>query len=62
MERSIRLLAQLFPKGSTIDVFYNPNKPKLAYVLRYCNAKWTFWLFLFGAILCFSIAIGVQFL
>ena len=34
----------LYPKQSTVDVYYCPDDPKLAYVLRYCNKKWAFWL------------------
>lgn len=37
-------LAQLYPIGSQQDVFYCPDKPKLAYVKRYCNRKYLFWL------------------
>lgn len=36
-------MAKLFPKGSTIPVFYDPNNPQLSYVLRYVNQKWLFW-------------------
>ena len=37
-------MAELYPKQSTVDVYYCPENPKLAYVLRYCNKKWAFWL------------------
>ena len=37
-------MADLYPKQSTVDVYYRPDNPKLAYVLRYCNKKWAFWL------------------
>lgn len=37
-------MAQLFPLFSQIDVYYDPDNPKLAYVLRYCNRKFLFWM------------------
>ncbi len=37
-------LQELYPIDSEIDVYYDPNNPKLSYVLRYCNRKYTFWL------------------
>ena len=37
-------MEKLYPKDSEVDVFYDPNNPKLAYVLRYCNRKSMFWL------------------
>lgn len=37
-------MAKLYPIGSEEDIFYNPQNPKLAYVKRYCNLKWVFWL------------------
>jgi len=40
----------LYPKGSNIDVFYDPTNPKLSYVLRYCNLKWGFWLMFISAL------------
>lgn len=45
-------LEQLYPIGSQQDVFYCPGKPKLAYVKRYCNRKYLFWLpFLLGTLI-----------
>lgn len=44
-------LVELYPVGSEIDVYYNPDNPKLAYVLRYCNKKWEFWLTFLGGVL-----------
>lgn len=38
---------ELYPIGTNIDVFYDPKKPKEAYVLRYCNRKWAFYLMFF---------------
>ena len=37
-------MEELYPLNSQIDVYYDPENPKLAYVLRYCNRKWAFWL------------------
>ena len=37
-------MEEIFSVGTEVDVFYDPKKPKLAYVLRYCNNKWCFWL------------------
>ena len=36
-------LAELYPIGSELDVFYDSNNPELAYVLRYCDFKSRFW-------------------
>ena len=37
-------MEKLYPKQSTVEVYYCPENPKWAYVLRYCNRKWAFWL------------------
>lgn len=37
-------IEELYPVNSEIDVYFDPNNPKLSYVLRYCNKKWVFWL------------------
>ena len=37
-------MADLYPVGSTLDVYYDPGNPRLAYVLRYCDKRWAFWL------------------
>ena len=37
-------MAELYPEQSTVDVYYCPENPKLTYVLRYYNKKWSFWL------------------
>ena len=34
----------LFPQGSHVTVYYDPQQPKLAYVLRYCNCRYIFWM------------------
>ncbi len=43
--------SELYPINSSIDVFYDPNNPKLAYVLRYCNKKMFFWIMFITGIL-----------
>jgi hypothetical protein len=50
-------IAQMYPINSEIDVYYDPENPKLAYVLRYCNKKWMFWLMFFSGIMVFAIDI-----
>ena len=37
-------LEEKYPIGSEVDVYYCPYKPKLAYVERYCNQKFWFWI------------------
>lgn len=44
-------MKDLYPIESKIDVYYCPDKPKLAYVLRYCNKKWAFYLTFVAALL-----------
>ncbi len=39
-------MQELYPLHCELDVYYDPNNPKLSYVLRYCNQKWIFWLML----------------
>lgn len=41
----------LFPQGSSIPVYYDPERPRLAYVLRYCNCRYIFWMPVMGGIL-----------
>ena len=43
-------MRELYPLYSEVDVYYDPDNPKLAYVLRYCNKKWTFYCLFFGAV------------
>jgi len=49
----------MYPLNSEIDVYYDPNNPKLAYVLRYCNKKWAFWLTFLTAIVVLITDIGI---
>lgn len=44
-------IEQLYPINSEIDVYYDSKNPKLAYVLRYCNKKWQFYLTFCSALL-----------
>lgn len=48
VEVCTHLMAHIYPVGMELDVFYDPKKPKLAYVLRYCNKKWAFYLTFFA--------------
>lgn len=44
-------IEELYPINREIDVYYDPNNPKLSYVLRYCDKKWTFYLTFCSALL-----------
>lgn len=48
-------MAELYPLHSTLEVRYDPARPRLAYVLRYCNKKWVFWLLLGAGLLLWVI-------
>lgn len=37
-------IAELYPVNTEIEVYYDPQNPKLSYVLRYCNKKFSFYL------------------
>lgn len=37
-------LEEIYPIGSQVKVFYAADKPQLAYVERYCQKKWAFYL------------------
>lgn len=39
-------MRSLYPIGSELPVYYCPENPRLAYVLRYCDRKWMFYLML----------------
>ena len=43
-------IGELYPLHSQVDVWYDPENPKLSYVKRYCNKKWAFWLMLFAGV------------
>lgn len=42
-------LERLHPRQSAVEVCYCPERPKLAYVVRYCDRKRAFWLTLLCA-------------
>lgn len=44
-------IEELYPINTEIDVYYDPQNPKLSYVLRYCNKKWVFYLTFCSALL-----------
>ena len=44
------IMAHIYPAGTELDVFYDPQKPGLAYVSRYCNKKGAFYLMLFSGL------------
>lgn len=54
---------EMFPIGGTIPVFYDPKRPKLAYVERFPHLRWVFWLSFSFAVACFvtGIVLGVCF-
>ena len=43
-----------YPKGTVLDVWYDPKDPKLCYAERYADKKALFWLFLLGAVIVFA--------
>lgn len=51
----------LFPKESTVDVYYDPKHPKKAYVLRYTSEKFKFYILLLGTIIVFAMLLLVLF-
>lgn len=55
-------LLELYPIGSTATVYYNPDKPKMAYVQRYVALnKWWLHLILAGGIIFTAIALYLFF-
>lgn len=59
MELRNHIMEYIYPIGTEIDVFYDPQHPKSSYVLRYCNKKSNFLLMFFSGIqlLIFDLAI-----
>ena len=53
-------MEKIYPIGSEIDVYYDENNPKLAYVLRYCNRKWTFWLIFLSGLFTLVLDMAIQ--
>ena len=54
-------MKELYPLSSEVDVYYDPSNPKLAYVLRYCDKKWTFYALFFSAVFVLVIDLFVLF-
>lgn len=38
-------LEHRYPRGTKIEVFYDPKAPKKGYVKRYCDKRFMFWIF-----------------
>ena len=53
-------MEKIYPIGSEIDVYYDESNPRLAYVLRYCNRKWAFWLIFLSALFILVLDIAIQ--
>lgn len=49
-------LSELYPINSEVDVYYNPNNPKMAYVQRYINPSKLWNILLIIAILTFIVS------
>lgn len=54
-------MQELFPIGSTLPVFYNPNNPKLSYVLRSSRQAGMFWLTFIAAVVLVIVNVLIQF-
>ena len=59
---SYNYMQKMYPINSEIDVYYDPNNPKLSYVLRYCNRKWAFYLTFFASLLVLLIDLIIIFI
>lgn len=55
-------VAEMYPVGMELPVFYDPMKPKNAYVLKYCNLSYIFWLFFVSGIVVLLIDLLIQIL
>ena len=53
-------MEELYPLHSKLDVYYDPDHPKCAYVLRYCNNKWIFWLLFLMGLLMWAGDVAIQ--
>lgn len=53
-------MSELYPVGSQVDIYYNPDNPKLAYVLRYLNLKSRFWFMFVTGIMVMVFNISLQ--
>ena len=45
-------LELFYPIGMKVNVFFDPNNPKNAFVERYCDLKWIFWMTLLIGVIC----------
>lgn len=55
-------LKDLYPIDSEVDVYYNPNNPKMSYVQRFIKPSgWLFNLFLIIGIILLVIGFGIMF-
>ncbi len=53
-------IKKMYPIDSTVDVYYDPQNPKLSYVLRYCNKKWAFYLTFISGICVWVLDVLIQ--
>ena len=53
-------MEELYPLHSQLEVYYDPDHPKCAYVLRYCNNKWIFWLLFLMGLLMWAGDVAIQ--
>ena len=52
IERSRNSMAEQYPVGTVLPVWFDPQKPQRSYVLRCVDNRWVFWmLLLLGAVL-----------
>ena len=51
-------MAEQYPLGTVLPVWFDPQKPRLSYVLHCPNNKWIFWLlFLFSLVVWLACAL-----
>ena len=50
-------MRQKHPLGEKLEVWYDPQNPKLCYAEKYANKKIFFWMFLIGGLVCLAIDI-----
>lgn len=53
-------MEKMYPLGSEVDVYYDESNPKIAYVLKYCNRKWTFWLIFLSGLFTLVLDMAIQ--
>ncbi|WAW15374.1 hypothetical protein [Peptostreptococcus equinus] len=52
-------MEELYSLNSEVDVFYDDKNPRLAYVKRYCDKKYLFWLGLINVLVILIIDIFI---